>query len=179
MHYYEAIKAKALRSVLKPDTDYYLRRVYRWYSKTFHTPLETAFDLPVEFVLREYFEEYFENLEEEELDFQLEEVTETDEQRKQRLSAEDADKKAEQELLEMARNQNANKKIPGPSKLPEQITKLGEVIKEVAENIKEEMKSDPSTLPPEIDMKFESDEEFQKLLNADSNMLSDNDTKKP
>jgi len=177
MHYYEAIKAKALRSVLKPDTDYYLRRVYRWYSKTFHTPLETTFDLPVEFVLREYFEEYFENLEEEDLDFQLEEMTETDEQRKQRLSNEEADKKAEQDLLEMSRKQN--KKVPGPSKLPEQISKLGQVIKEVAENIKEEMKSDPAMLPPEIDMKFESDEEFEKLLNADSNTLSDNDTKKP
>jgi hypothetical protein len=191
MHYYEAIKARALYSVLKPDTDYYVRRIYRWYSKTFHTPLEEVFDLPIEMILREYFEEYFEGLEEEDLDGQLEEMTETEDQRKERLAFEDFDSKSEHELLEMSKKQNVKladkdakvKSVakPGPkpitNKLPDSIATFNQSLKEVTEAIKEEMKSDAPLLDEEIDMKFEDDTEFERLLNADA--AGGSDIKKP
>ncbi len=73
----------------------------------------------------------------------------------------------------------ANKNHPKPvtGKLPEQISKLSDTIKDVADLIKEEMMTDPFEQPPEIDMKFETDEDFEKLLNNDSNLLSVNDKK--
>lgn len=184
MNYYEAIKAKALHSVLKPDTEYYIRRIIRWYSKTFHTPIQAVQEIPVEYILREYFEERYENMEEEDRDIELEEITETEEQRKERLAQEDAEKNSEHQLMEMARQTNkarkiANKNLPKTpiTKLPEQISKLSETIKDVAERIKEEMKTDPQEMPPDIDMKFESDSDFEKMLNSDSNLMSVDDKK--
>lgn len=182
MHHYEAIKAKAMLAVLKPDMDYFLRRIYRWYSKTFHTPLDQCFDLPIEFILQEYFEEHFEDLEEEEREAQIEDLLETPEQRKERRSKEDIDVASENDLMEMSRRQNEEKledKAKGAAKpglkpkLPEQINKLSDTIKQVADSIKEEMRTDP----PDIDMKFEDDETFDRLLNADSS--GDLDIKKP
>src|SRR5205085_6404206 len=130
--------------------------VYRWYSKTFHTPLEQAFDIPVEFILQVYFEEYFEGLEDEDLDEHLNEITETEDQRKAREEALDAEKASEQELLEMSRKQNevklkekANKiaNVTITKKLPDQIATINQTLKEVTDAIKDEMKSDA----PEID----------------------------
>ncbi len=65
----------------------------------------------------------------------------------------------------------------GLAGLPEQFSKLSDSIKNVAESIQEEMKSDPQELPPDIDMKFESDEDFEKMLNKDSNLMSIDDKK--
>ena len=188
MNHYEAIKAKAMLAILKPDMDYHLRKIYRWYSKTFATPLNDCYDLPIEFILQEYFEEYFEGLEEEDREFAIEELLETEDQRKARVSHEDSDKAAENDLLEMSKKQNAAKledkvkKVqgvakPGPkpitNKLPEQIERLGNTLKQVADKIKEDMQTDP----PDIDMKFEDDDSFERLLNADSS--GDEGIKKP
>lgn len=187
MHTYDAIKTKALFSVLKPDTEYFLRRIYRWYSKTFHTPLQEVFDIPVEFILKEYFEEYFENMEEDDRDEQLVLLTESEEARKRRLESQDYEDAGEHELMEMSRKQNEEKlkektkqinKLAHP-KLPAQLDKLTGDIKRMAEQIKEEMQTDPPELPPEIDMKFEDDETFEKLLNGDSNINSVTDIEKP
>lgn len=183
MHYYEAIRARALFNVLKPNQDYYVRRIFRWYSKTFHTPLEEAFNMPIEIILSHYFEEYFEGLEQEDLDDQLVEMTETDEQRKERLAFEDYDSASEHELLEMSRKQNLakmedkTKKIAGVAKsgpkpvtnqLPDQITTLNQSLKEITDTIKKEMESDPL----EIDMDFKeekvTDDEFERLLNGEA-----------
>lgn len=188
MDIYEAIKAKALHSVLKPNTDYHLRRIFRWYSKTFHTPLQEVFDIPIEYVLQEYFEERYENMEDHELDLILQELIETDEQRKQRLSKDEQDKKTEDELLQMSKkaNQEAVQKKAKDlqnakaiiNKLPKQIHKLSKAVKEVSESIKEDMKTDPE-VAPDIDIKFEDDAEFERLLNSDSNMLTTDTNKKP
>lgn len=65
--YIRAIKLNAMKAVSDPDTDYYLRFIYRWYSKTFFTPLHEVEDLPLEDILTAYYEESYEKLEEKEL----------------------------------------------------------------------------------------------------------------
>jgi hypothetical protein len=58
----EAIQLEALRSVMEDDSEYLLRRIFRWYSATYHTPLHQVEDLPVEYVLQQFFEVNVENM---------------------------------------------------------------------------------------------------------------------
>jgi hypothetical protein len=60
MDLFEAIEISALKSVLKPDDEYFLRRIFRWYSEKFHTALHEVEDLPLDDVLTTYFECSFE-----------------------------------------------------------------------------------------------------------------------
>jgi len=47
--------------------DYDLRRIFREYSKLFHTPLHVVHELPVDFVVRAWLEEIYEKYENEDL----------------------------------------------------------------------------------------------------------------
>lgn len=60
---FKALRARAALSVKKPDWEYSLRRIFRWYSTTFHTPLHQVEDLPIDHVLTNYYEAVFEALE--------------------------------------------------------------------------------------------------------------------
>jgi len=62
----------AMQAVVKEVGDYNLRHIMRWYSRTFHTPLHMVEDIPLEDVLRHYYEVQFEDLEEPELSAQIE-----------------------------------------------------------------------------------------------------------
>jgi hypothetical protein len=59
----DATKTKALKAIVKPDMAASLRRIFRWYSKTFSTPLHIVDDLPLEDILQAYFEDMYENME--------------------------------------------------------------------------------------------------------------------
>lgn len=53
----------AMHRVLKPDAEYLLRRIYRYYSQHFHTPLHVVEELPLDDVLCHYYEHLYENME--------------------------------------------------------------------------------------------------------------------
>lgn len=57
-----AIKILALKAVKVPDYDAAYRKICRWYSREFSTPLEAVYDIPEETVLREFFEDYYESI---------------------------------------------------------------------------------------------------------------------
>ena len=59
----DSIKIRALRAVLKPDINSAMRRLFRWYSSTYSTPLHLVDRLPIEDILTAWFEEHFANLE--------------------------------------------------------------------------------------------------------------------
>lgn len=59
----DAIRARALRSILQPDYEYNLRHIFRWYSRSFATPLHHVPNLPLEDVLQAFFEERYETME--------------------------------------------------------------------------------------------------------------------
>jgi hypothetical protein len=61
------IKVSSLASIKNPDTDYFVRFVMRWYSKTFHTPLHQVDDLPLDHVFQAYYEEMYEKMDEKDL----------------------------------------------------------------------------------------------------------------
>lgn len=174
---YEAIKIAALRVALKPDTDYFIRKVSRWFSTTYHTPISQVYDMPIEEILQAFFEAKYDAMDEEQLKIELESVIETEEQRKERLLAEDFDKVTEYELFQMSENQNKNKGgsrkmsdvgVTKDKAINNKLHELTKTLKNVADTIKKDMETDPATLPPDIEMSFESDESFSKMLDMDS-----------
>lgn len=109
MEYFDAIRALALRSVVTEDREYRLRTIFRWYSKTFFTPLHTVDELPLEEVLRHYYESKYEGLENEELQAEINEFLETPEEKVARLRRED-EEKADNESFMKHVAKNAEKK---------------------------------------------------------------------
>lgn len=70
-----AIKLVALKDVMcEPSTDAQWYKLIRWYSKTFATPLHEVDDLPRLDILRAYFSEHYENMDEGELHQELQDL---------------------------------------------------------------------------------------------------------
>jgi hypothetical protein len=101
----EAIRLIALRDVIKGGTEYSLRYLYRWYSKTFATPLAEVYDLDLHDLLQAFFEEKFEGMEPDALEETREELLLTEAQRAEEAAKMTADARAEAELLEMSRQE--------------------------------------------------------------------------
>lgn len=60
----KALRILALKEALseEPSHDYFIRKVFRWYSKTFSTPLHQVYNLPLFDVMQAYYEEIYSNL---------------------------------------------------------------------------------------------------------------------
>lgn len=87
------LKILALRSVIRPDEEYLCRKIIRWYSKTFHTPIIEVQKIPILDILQHYYEEQFEELEadpekKEEFHNIITELIETESQKADRLKKE-------------------------------------------------------------------------------------------
>lgn len=98
MNLFEAIQVAALWEVAnarrpKPktvgDSGYALRRIFREYSKLFHVPLTEVENLPIEDVLRDYYEEKFESLGQEDLEAAVQDALVTPDELRERQMAED------------------------------------------------------------------------------------------
>lgn len=79
----EGMRLAALSKALRPDYEYFLRRIFRRYSEKYHTPLHEVQKLPLLYVMQNFYEGYFEGLSEEDLHEVAEEATTTEEERKQ------------------------------------------------------------------------------------------------
>lgn len=88
MDLYEAIQQQAMLAVVDPDDDAWVRRIFRFYSKNFATPLHLVPQLPFEDVMRAYFEEVFSSLDEEDREERVEWLLMTPEERRDSKDAE-------------------------------------------------------------------------------------------
>jgi hypothetical protein len=155
---FDAIRIRALRGVWKPDYEASLRRIFRWYSEKFHTPLHEVQDLPIEDVLLNWFEVHYESLEPDEKHNLAIHLLETPEERRRR---EAADRSAEDEFVRMteaiATRQAAEKKLQ--SRVAEVKTALDKLKEK--KPLKEPELPKPKLLPPEeeITVSF-TDEKF-------------------
>jgi primosomal protein N' len=91
--FYKKIQGLALSSVYEGDLLYFQRKVCRWYSEKYHTPLHQVFDIPWEFVLTCYYEDSFEKMKEEDLEYEVKstfanEVLQTEEEENQAFALE-------------------------------------------------------------------------------------------
>lgn len=86
------IQVLSMRSVVKGDeSEYLLRHIFRWYSKEFSTPLHVVETLPLEDVIRAYWEVEYEGMAPEEREIEIHRLVEDEEKLRQRKREEDAD----------------------------------------------------------------------------------------
>jgi hypothetical protein len=111
MDIYEAVKINALNAVVNPDEEYYLRFIFRWYSKTFHTPLHLIPDLPVIDILTAYYEELYEKMEKDDLAHEKLKSSMTPEEWAEKLKNEEMDDLAFMETI-MSKNKVDSVKVP-------------------------------------------------------------------
>lgn len=109
----DRIRLSALRAVWKPDTDAIIRRICRWYSKEYHTPLADVPDLPLDDILQAWFESNYENLEPEERHNMAISLLETpDEREKRKMTDGQSEDNFIRQSEALAAKQKARKKLP-------------------------------------------------------------------
>lgn len=164
MRIWEAIKIQSLRTVLRPDDDYNVRSVMRWYSREFNTPLGEVYDLPIEEVLRDYFECEYEKMEPHELEEEREYLLSSEAEREQmRQDSEDEEAAAARFYEEALKEAEEAESQEGVTPAATDDTR------------RQNMAQAPSAVPtpilplPEISMKFDesnlSEEEFEARFN--------------
>lgn len=84
------VRTIALRDVLDQRGDFVLRRICRWYSKTFSTPLHEVEEMPLEYVLQHYFECMWEKLDADEIEEEKRKILLTEEEEFREMLAKDA-----------------------------------------------------------------------------------------
>lgn len=100
MDVYSAIRISAFRAVQEEDREYALRKMMRWYSKTFYTPLPQVEEIPLEDIAQAYFEERYAEMDDRQLEQELAELKRTPEETYRQMLKEEAD---EAEMFQMAR----------------------------------------------------------------------------
>lgn len=156
---YRASQILAMQAVLQPDLDFYVRRIFRWYSKNFSTPLHEVDHLPLVDVLTAYYEETYDSMNEEHREALRARLAETDEETAARVAKEDQAKDDDEDFLrmieekEMARIEEENKKPKAPVKkldkgLVSQESDLPEII----------------SPPPDIKMSFIKESDMQDII---------------
>jgi hypothetical protein len=84
----DAIRTQAMLDVMEGDFLYHYRRICRWFSSKFATPLSEVEELPIEYVLQHFFEEQFESMSKSERRKIALEMTENETEKKARLKKE-------------------------------------------------------------------------------------------
>lgn len=177
--YLTALRLLALHNATSdsPSPDYMLRRVFRWYSKTFHTPLHEVENLPLHDVLVHYHEANYEELEEQELEVERDLLVMTAEERKAEKLRQDA-RKVEDYLFEKEATEEevlTFKKPRGPKKgslgalkkLPDRDKTVFDAIKKAEEVVKETGMLMAQASQEDINLVFADDGEFSDLADMD------------
>jgi hypothetical protein len=132
-----------------PSAAYSIRQIFRWYSKTFHTPLHMVQDIPLYDIVQAYYESHYESMEEEDLRAEVQNLLLSEEEKIQKSLQDDAEEfslaQLERELAEEAKQQ-------APKTL---------------ESIAEEKKNEAPIEMPEIKMSFLELDEGGDLLDRD------------
>jgi len=153
MSHFEDLQKLALLAVLKPDYNSWMRRVCRWYSKSFQTPLEEVENLPTTYVLQHYWEAVYEDLEDDERLAKIVELLENPEDRAIRLAQEKADEDLFVAALEEELKAN-------PEALKNKKT-LKKGIKAI-----EKLSLKPPPGPEEVDIRFVDESILDQMVEA-------------
>jgi hypothetical protein len=162
MDFYKTIKILCLGSVLNPDEEYELRRIFRFYSAKFNTPLHLVPELPLEEILTAYFESEFEGMAEDKISSLAFELTETREE-KSRKSLEE-ERRAVEDYEFLKRIEIEGKKGKDPlSKAADNLIEATKVLSESIKAFKPSKEAelpkdvDQNTLPPDVSISFTDD----------------------
>ena len=159
MDFIEGIRLQAVLDVLEGEFDYQYRRICRWYSTTYSTPLAEVDSLPIGWVLRAFFENGCEKMPKRELRKLALTLTETPEETKKRKSVEKSktDDAFAKRVAKMAKKEAA-----------EQEAKKKANEKKVKANIEAEGERDMLDLPKDLDLP-----DFSMKFDGGGNLLKD------
>lgn len=185
MDRFKALRLQALQAVLDPDNEANLRHIFRWYSKTFHTPLHIVSTLDEDDVLIAFYEASFEEMSEDDREKEKFELLETDEQRKARLRALDASRMESFEFARFTAAEEKAKKVAeiDPAKVENPLT--SPAFKAATKSLAPASalpKVDAEKAPkmePDIEMKFVSADDFERELEGYGPNVPSPDGKKP
>ena len=93
-HLIRNLKLLAIHAVVEDTSDYALRKIMRWYSREFCTPLDAVESLPLEDILQHWFESQYEDREEADLQAEIDRLLISEDkltEMKREEDAEDAD----------------------------------------------------------------------------------------
>ena len=159
---YRLIRLRALHSVLFPDEDYVVRKAIRWYSKTFHTPLAVVEEMPLGDIFEAFYEEHYEAMAPQDRDAEKEDLLLSDEDRYQKILAEEAD---EAEMFETAKVLMAQEAGQAEKNKKDKIiaqTTQKMPMHEIPETDLPEL----GPIPEDVTMTFISDEELERELDG-------------
>lgn len=162
MNYHTAIRLAAMAAVKKPDNDYDVRVIHRWYSKTFHTPLHLVSELDQDDVFQAYWESHYEEMEEERREEEIALLLETPEDLVEADRAWQATEVDSVRYRKLVAAQEAKKKAEGKTdeKVPEKLaglTRMAPPRHKVPESTlpKPRVKPLPPVQEDSISMKFD------------------------
>ena len=107
----KALKILCMHGVVHEPGEYSLRYIFRWYSREFSTPLTEVEDIPLEDVMRHYFESRYEDLEEEDREKEIERLLMPEEKLARLRKAEDAE---DVDAFEFGRDSEEAAPLPAP-----------------------------------------------------------------
>jgi hypothetical protein len=173
------LQAITLHQVVSDTAEYRLRLLYRWYSKTFATPLHLVPSLPLVDILVAFWESKYEEMNEVELEEERKRVIETDDERRARLVSEDVnhveDDAFAAAIEEQARQESKVKKIEDIKVPEDRAIRATAKVPEPSLPTPEEIKN-LGPLPESVSIKFADtnffDELIEKLDDADEDRQS-------
>ncbi len=185
---YKAERILAMREVLRhhdgnPSEEFWLREVFRWYSETFSTPLHLVETLPVQDVVRHYYESTYKKVVENEnasdLLVELQDLCSTEEE--QRIEAEKKARAAMDEWkflkdTEAEEKAAAEKRQKEPKKVPSTDSPGGKLFSTPTprqpSNMQQSRPGGETEIPfhkaePDIKMSFIDLDELERFSESD------------
>jgi len=153
--YYQALQLRSMHAVMRPDGEAFMRRVKRFYSKTFNVPLPDVDDIDEESVLVAFYEETFSQMEEEDRDEFLTELLMSPEERVELAKAHDkADERDEEFMKKLNADVKAGKTRGPPPERPKlKVASAPVDPKERAKAIRDRIARGITSPDPEPDAK--------------------------
>ena len=112
MDWYKSLRILSLKEVVSddPSEDYFKRKVFRWYSTNFATPLNQVYDLPEGHIMQAYYEHSFEGMEPHELKEECRRLCMTEAEENRKKDFEDFDKLEDWRFEKEAEEESFNPK---------------------------------------------------------------------
>ncbi|MDE2425779.1 MAG: hypothetical protein KGO96_07715 [Elusimicrobia bacterium] len=118
MEYVESIQLCALRDVVYRKSEYLLRRIMRWYSEKFHTPLLEVENIPIEIILQHYFECIYEEQESQDRLEEIKSLIKDKEEVEQQEIKKEASESEFYQMVQKELKENQNKeKVPNKKQI--------------------------------------------------------------
>ena len=161
----EDLQLLAFEAVVLDTGEYRLRQICRWYSRHFHVPLPQVANISLADLLTAFWESHYEDMSPEDLEDERIRLTETEDEKMQRLLAEDK---------ERAENEIFVAETEAIAKAQEQAKKTGNPLVTVPNAaVKTRMKipesnlptiSLPEKLPENVSIKFTDSNFFEDMI---------------